>query len=63
MTNTITRKEIAAAADVSEDTVTRREKSWGLDKCISQARQKPVSFFRDKVNQALISRGIISKPI
>lgn len=63
MSTTITRKEIATAADVSEDTVARRERAWGLDKCRAKGRKRPVSFFRDLANAALIAEGVIEKPI
>lgn len=59
----ITRKEIASAAGVSEDTVRRRQKEWGLNKCKSEAIKQPIAFFRDKANRELIKRRVIEKPI
>lgn len=60
---TVTRKEIAAAVEMSEDTVARRAKEWGLDKCSSVASRRPVIFFRDLASEVLIRRGLLTKPL
>lgn len=61
--NTITRKQIAAAVGVSVDTVARRERDWGLDKCRSRAKARPVLYFREKVSRTLLEQSIISRPV
>lgn len=58
----ITREEIAKAAGVSEDTVKRKEKTWGLDKCRSKATNRPL-FFRAKASDILLSQSIIPVPL
>lgn len=60
---TVTIKEIASAAGVSEDTVRRRRKDWGLDKCQSMATKIPIVFFTQKASEVLIRQRIISKPL
>jgi hypothetical protein len=62
MNPTITRKEIAKATGVSERTVKRKEKEWGLSKCRSKASERPL-FFLDPANRELMQRGIILRPI
>jgi|HubBroStandDraft_5_1064220.scaffolds.fasta_scaffold376451_2 hypothetical protein len=62
-TNTVTRKEIASAAEISERTVMRHESEWGLNKHRSRAKQNPVLFFRDKVSKILLELRIIQKPL
>lgn len=42
----ITRKEIAAANEVSDETIRRRERHYGLHRCRDQACQKPVRYHR-----------------
>lgn len=61
--DTITRKDIARAAGVSEKTVARRERKWGLHQCRSEAIHRPHLYFRDQVNRQLIPRRIFSAPL
>lgn len=63
MTETITRKQIACAAGVSEKTVSRREHNWGISRCRSAASKRPQLYFREQVNRALVPRHIIPRPI
>lgn len=58
----VSRKDIARVAGVSERTVSRRESEWGLDKCKSAATERP-RYFRERVNQILVPRQIIPRPI
>ena len=60
---TVTIKEIAAAAGVSVDTVRRRKKKWGLDKCQSRATRIPIAFFTQEASEVLIKHRIISQPL
>ena len=60
---TITRKDIARAAGVSEKTVGRRERDWGLNTCRSRASERPQLYFREQVNRQLVPRSIIHRPI
>jgi len=60
---TITRKEIAQAAEISVDTVARREREWGLHRCRSRANGRPILYFRKKANHALLSRRLIEEPL
>lgn len=63
MNPTISRKEISSAAGVSDDTVRRRQKEWGLDKCRAHGTKIPVTFWRDKANRVLLKKGVIERPI
>ena len=49
----ITRKEIAAANEVSDDTIARRERSLGLNSCRDRACQKPVRYHRSRAAECL----------
>jgi DNA-binding XRE family transcriptional regulator len=60
---TITRKDIARMAGVSEKTVLRREMDWGIRQFRSAASARPQLFFRESVNRQLMSRRIINHPI
>lgn len=60
---TITRKDIANAAGVSEKTVARRERNWGIHSCRSQASHRPQLYFREQVNRILVPRRIFSRPL
>lgn len=60
---TITLKELAAAIGVSEDTVRRRMKDWGLDQCICAATRRPLVFFKEQAGAALLKLKVISKPL
>lgn len=56
-------KELASAIGVSEDTVRRRMKDWGLDECVCAAYKKPLLLFREAASDALLERKVISKPL
>jgi len=58
-TQIITRKEIASAAGVSVATVIRREREWGLRECRSKASERPILYFRPRVNAELMRRAVI----
>lgn len=60
---TVTLKEIASAADVSEDTVRRHLDDWGLNKCKSEASKRPHYFFRKLASDQLIRVRVISEPL
>lgn len=53
MSRYITRKEIAAANEVSCDTIARLEKKLGLDKCQDQACARPVRYHAEKARKCL----------
>jgi len=61
--NTITLKELAAAIGISEDTLRRRVRDWGLELCYCAATRRPVQFFRDQASEALLKLKVISKPL
>ena len=49
----ITRKEIAAANEISDDTVRRRERQYGLDSCRDQACHRPVRYHGEEARRRL----------
>jgi hypothetical protein len=53
----ITRKEIASANELSDDTIRRRERQIGLDKCRDSTCIKPVRFDRATASTALRKKG------
>lgn len=57
MSRYTTRKEIAAANEVSEKTIRRREGSLGLRECRDTACTKPVRYDREKAAAALRKNG------
>lgn len=61
--DTITRKQIAQAAGVSEDTVRRKEVEWGIDKFKSTASECPILFFRQPVSIQLLKIRVIIRPL
>jgi hypothetical protein len=54
---TMTRKEIAAANDLSDDTIARRERRLGLDKCRDRTCNRPFRYHRDQAAQRLRANG------
>lgn len=56
---TITRKEIAEAVGISEDTAARRGLWKDLEPFKSTASRRPFIYFRAKVLQHLIQRGLL----
>lgn len=55
----ITRKEIAAANEVSDDTIARREGELGLDECRDRACQRPVRYHRTPACECLRKHAMI----
>lgn len=56
--NYITRKEIAAANEVSDDTIARNEKRYGLDTCRDRACRKPVRYRAVEARARLREQGL-----
>lgn len=54
---TITRKEIAAANDLSDDTISRREKLLGLDECRDNTCARPIRYKRAEATRRLRAQG------
>ena len=52
-----TRKEIAGANDLSDDTIARREEELGLDECRDRACQRPYRYDRAKAEKRLREHG------
>jgi hypothetical protein len=57
MSRTITRKEIAAANDLSERSIRRREKQIGLDHCRDHTCNRPIRYKREEAARRLRARG------
>jgi len=53
----ITRKEIAAANDLSDRTIRRREADIGLDRCRDTRCERPIRYDRQKAARALRENG------
>ncbi|HXS68308.1 MAG TPA: hypothetical protein VN761_05660 [Candidatus Polarisedimenticolia bacterium] len=53
MSRYITRKEIAAANEVSIDTIARLESRIGLDQCRDQACARPVRYHANPARECL----------
>ena len=54
---TFTRKEIAAANEISDRTMRRREKSLGLSDCRDASCQRPVRYHASKASERLKRNG------
>lgn len=54
---TITRKEIAAANDVSPETIRRNERALTLHRCRDRTCNRPVRYNRDDAARRLRARG------
>jgi DNA-binding XRE family transcriptional regulator len=59
----ITRKQLCSALHVSEKTLVRHERDWGLNLCICAAVLKPKLYWLDKVNAQLLRRKVIREPL
>lgn len=55
---TLTRKELAAQLGISYDTLVRREKEWGLDKCILKKFKRPIQYDAEKIRLTLLRNEI-----
>ncbi len=53
----ITRKEIAAANNLSSETIRRKEKEIGLSGCRDKTCEKPIRFYAAAAKLALRSKG------
>jgi len=60
--DTITVKEIASVLNVSQDTVRRRRKQWGLEECRCRMVLKPITFFRMAASEALVRSKVVNIP-
>ena len=60
---TITRKQLCSALHVSEKTLLRHERDWGLNLCICTVCLKPKLYYIAQVNKQLLRRGVIAEPL
>jgi hypothetical protein len=56
----IDRKQICDALGISIFTLLRHEVEWGVDKCKSAVKKKPVLYFPERLNKALKKANVIS---
>jgi hypothetical protein len=53
-----TRKEIASANGLSVESIRRRERELGLDRCLDAACRKPIRYHRAGATAALTAAGM-----
>lgn len=58
MSNFLTRKEIAAANEVSPETIRRCEHALGLDRCRDRSCERPIRYDRTRATRQLRRRGL-----